>query len=61
MRIYFRALAEADRLEKMKTKSNHFEDKDKSDINGAKPTLDDNDYDTEKYEEALTGWLKKYQ
>ena len=61
-RPYYRALAEADRLEKMKMKRNHFEDKDNSDINGVKPTLEDYDYDTENYEEALTSWLeRKYQ
>lgn len=58
-RPYYRALAEADRLEKLKTKSNQPEDKDYSDGFVTKPTLEDYDYDTEKYEEALTGWLER--
>ena len=58
-RPYYRALAEADRLEKLKTKSNQSEDKDYSDGFLTKPTLEDYDYDTEKYEEALTGWFER--
>jgi hypothetical protein len=58
-RPYYRALAEADRLEKLKTKSNQPEDKDYLDGFVTKPTLEDYDYDTEKYEEALTGWLER--
>jgi hypothetical protein len=58
-RPYYRALAEADRLEKLKTKSNQPEGKDYTDGFLTKPTLEDYDYDTEKYEEALTGWLER--
>jgi hypothetical protein len=56
---YYRALAEADRLEKLKTKSSKLENNENSDYLGTKPSLEDYDYDTEKYEEALTVWLER--